>query len=951
MQKILFLYVAMASLWSGAASDGQETLYGGRPASYWLARMNSDEKDIRAEALQAFTSGTFPNEVAVPVLVNGLGDKESDLQTRAMEKLVSMGSAALPYLIHTLDHSSGEPELRERVAWTLGKMGPAASSAVDSLAKALRDKASSAIRAAAARALGWVGQDARKAVGSLREALEEDDDTNVHVAVIETLGKIGTDARIAHDALGDVVDRGCIRERRASAEALGSIGPAAKPEAQRLRMSLRDSDRLLRIKAALALWKIEGKAEEPVDVLKQSLCESEAIRIEAIRDLGDIGPDAGAAVAELSKSLGDSNGDIVLTTAIALRKVGPKASEAVPSLTNALTHRSEQVRIALVDALAAIGPEASSAVPELGKVLVHDGDKRVRQSAAHALRVIGAKSVGVVTELTQALQDGDPQVRSEVAWTLQGFGPGAAPAFEKLLEAQTDGDFMIRYNSMLAISNIGLPAVPPLQTVIANTASDERIRIGAIQALGQMGSQAAAGVPTLIEALSDTSREVRIAAGYALGRVVGGINDTSYWWPLKSALDQLENIESEVKPEDQARFERDAKQPVVRVEQDLLNVLMKRWLTYAVTIVVPLLFLSSGLLISGRARRWMLVKLGQRWNFEVGRCDHIIVINFLPDEQKLRMAVDDKGDGFYCLTDAGWPPDSGAFQHLRRRVRGKKVRVEVVESQFHIPWANAIGGPLTTGLDAAVAGQICLKNELLDVERPMPKKVVFAGLGCEEVPYCELVSLRLDKNELEWASKWFRLKERLGRIHQPISEIDLIMERFSLWGASILPLSHEARVQARIEHFQHALCEADFVHVAAHASSEGVFLHDRFMGEADLHGLLDKVRCRVLVLSACDIGDLRGPRSFVFPLVRSGVSILAATKPLRGRACITFFRAFYATLLPERKAVNVELTQGIRQGVAACFPPRGSDIRNWLWREGIDSFILYGDPSLQLQLK
>jgi CHAT domain-containing protein len=155
------------------------------------------------------------------------------------------------------------------------------------------------------------------------------------------------------------------------------------------------------------------------------------------------------------------------------------------------------------------------------------------------------------------------------------------------------------------------------------------------------------------------------------------------------------------------------------------------------------------------------------------------------------------------------------------------------------------------------------------------------------------------------------------------------------------------------------LTEADVVHVSARASPQGVFLEDGVMDGPLVQGggskagatsapLVDRLRCRLLILSACFSGDLGKPESFVFPLVRKGINVLAATEPLLGQAAYAFFRAFYQELLPARRAEGVELAQALRRAAADGL---STDIRRILWTKGINSFILYGDPSLQLRLR
>jgi HEAT repeat protein len=716
------------------------------------------------------------------------------------------------------------------------------------------------------------------------------------------------------------------------------------------------------------LWPLDTNPQKQGDL-------DDLVFIEGVKTLVRLNPNEGQeAIPQLRKLLQHKNERIFIEAVKVLVRVNRKdAQEAVPRLRKLLAAVSGGARpvprppkLPLdVDVLSLLAKPLQPPPPFLQDDM---GDLAFIETVEVLVRVNPKDAQEAVPRLRELLQH--PRMHHEAAVTLGRLDDSeAVPHLLMSLEANSmSGDAnevceRLRSPSTVAaalnLAYVDTSAIPKARWLAhywggGNTAAEVLCTYLAKPRIPGPVPETIDGVKQVIAALEQVLQDnatplVQQDAAAVLARLLLG--HESSW----TAADEIEL----------RRYAGILEAHGLQVEAAAVRQIVGRFETYRRNLVAGaivsgltiLLVLVLTIMLSQRVRWWLLVRAGRRWMFEPGHCEHKVVVNVLPGDARLRLAVDAGGEGFSIEDNGVWPPDSPMFSELRRRVCGKSVRVETVESQFRKPWANAIGGPLRDGTSAAIAGQICLVDELLDIARAPLKRIVFAGLGCEEVQYCgdpatsaKLPSLKLDPEDLEWASAWFRFQQKIGCLPDPTGEIDLITERFRLWGASILPLPPEAKAAADIEHLQEALREADIVHVAAHASPAGVYLQNRLMNAGDLSRLLDHVRCRILILSACDLGDLRHEASFVFPLVRRGVNVLAATKPLRGRACVTFFSAFYAALLPRRRATGIWLASAMQQAAIACFPLGSSDTRNTLWTEGINSLILYGDPSLHMQL-
>jgi len=162
-----------------------------------------------------------------------------------------------------------------------------------------------------------------------------------------------------------------------------------------------------------------------------------ASRPAILRAIGAFGPDAGGAVNDLAKALGDSSADVRVAAAWALSQMGNAAAPAVSVLARSLSDSDLRVRSLSAVALRSIGPSAVKAIPELMKAL-DDSSPSVRAVAADALGKLGAASGPVVDTLSRHLVANNESVvfvMRSLATALGNIGPAAASALPALEQA------------------------------------------------------------------------------------------------------------------------------------------------------------------------------------------------------------------------------------------------------------------------------------------------------------------------------------------------------------------------------------------------------------------------------------------------------------------------------------------------------------------------------------
>jgi HEAT repeat protein len=410
-----------------------------------------------------------------------------------------------------------DPTVRYNSAALLLELGPVAKFAIPALREALQDK-NARVRLKVAEALwrierppvrdllpvllgglgdkdevarvnaltvlGRMGSKAKSAVPQIVKALK-DKDEDVRMEAILALGEMGAAAKNAIPALLSVLKEGELPLfEPAVSVTLGNIGPAAVPALQK---ALTDRDARLRRTAAFALGQIGPKAKSATADLSTALGDSEpGVRALAAKALGRIGTAAQGALPKLEAALKDKEVDVRVSAALALWQAGGR-TDGMPVLRTALADTRAHVREQACAALGALGAKAAPAAADLLKGL-DDKVARVRAAAAEALGKL-PPGKAVRARLSAALKDRDDQVRLNVADALWGQSKGAER--DKLVE------------------------------LAAGTLQSEKpqVRRRAAEVLGGFGEAAKEAVPALKLALRDPHHAVREAAAAALRRI------------------------------------------------------------------------------------------------------------------------------------------------------------------------------------------------------------------------------------------------------------------------------------------------------------------------------------------------------------------------------------------------------------------------------------------------
>jgi len=204
--------------------------------------------------------------------------------------------------------------------------------AVPSLLSLLKDS-DRGVRLRAVAALGDLGGEVRRALPALLAALGEtalnDRDDGVRAEAVRALLRAGPQPATEVGALVDALHSELDVVRFHAAVALGDLGPAGRPAVPALiHASLWDEEAAVRVGAAGALWKIDGKGPLVLHVLTSALGDAnELVCWVAVEGLGQMGPAAREAAPALRRALqGNFRISLVKTAVIiALERIDPQA--------------------------------------------------------------------------------------------------------------------------------------------------------------------------------------------------------------------------------------------------------------------------------------------------------------------------------------------------------------------------------------------------------------------------------------------------------------------------------------------------------------------------------------------------------------------------------------------------------------------------------------------------
>ncbi|MFN0054630.1 MAG: HEAT repeat domain-containing protein [Planctomycetales bacterium] len=298
---------------------------------------------------------------------------------------------------------------------------------------------------------------------------------------------------------------------------------------------MQDDDLLVRAQAARGVWIVGHYTDVATFTLLELLIPSQPqVCAQAAFLIGEIGPEAAAALPALRACLEDRDPLIRLHAAEAILKIEPADLNAHAALLKALRHTEADVRYFAACALLSAAPALHAPTRRALMETLGDDDLRVSSASALALQNMAEKSIaptGTVeindpatqaelNRLVARLTDPSPDVRQQAATQLADRRIPAQALVPALRARIDDADPIVRAYVAHALWNAAQPAeliVPRLVDLLGTYRPN--VTTLATTVLAEMGPEAADALPTLYDLLDTGDPLVRLHVATAISRI------------------------------------------------------------------------------------------------------------------------------------------------------------------------------------------------------------------------------------------------------------------------------------------------------------------------------------------------------------------------------------------------------------------------------------------------
>jgi len=250
------------------------------------------------------------------------------------------------------------------------------------------------------------------------------------------------------------------------------------------------------------------------------------VRYTAATALGNVGPDARAAIPDLVIALGDKNEFVRANSAKAIGDIDPTDMQAVPALTKAMKDESGRVRVAVAQTLLKIGPVNKEVILAFIET-IDDNWKGMIIARDTFFTYLGPQHSYVIPDLIRILKTPNERAQRLAIGALGNMGESATPAVPYIIESMKNSRLeAFASGALRKLGPKAKAAVPELIKMLG----DKRKRFSAASVLEAIGPQAREAIPALQDCLGDKSR-------VTFARVLLAINPKS-----EKAIQQLVRV-------------------------------------------------------------------------------------------------------------------------------------------------------------------------------------------------------------------------------------------------------------------------------------------------------------------------------------------------------------------------------------------------------------------------
>ncbi len=322
-------------------------MFGGKAKDFILDGLKDKDTNVRQQAINAIQNWQGDLTEALPTIVKLMNDKDLGVNRNQLIWLLARaGDPGVPHLGALLKDT--DANIRQQAMQVLRNIGPRAVKAMPQIKEAIKDSNAN-VRLNAMIVLASVGGEP----AFLIKNYQEEKDASVRVSILQSLAYSGQQ-KLALPLLSSAMKDPAVQVRQNTVNLIGFFGNGSKEGFEVFTMGIKDTDSTVRISAAHHANFFGAKSWPHLEESLKSTKDS-GLRQAVLQGMLNTQFKSKTAVEPLTDCLKDTNPTVRMWACVILGNIGPDAAAALPRVRELVNDTNPSVQNAARNAVTQIG--------------------------------------------------------------------------------------------------------------------------------------------------------------------------------------------------------------------------------------------------------------------------------------------------------------------------------------------------------------------------------------------------------------------------------------------------------------------------------------------------------------------------------------------------------------------------------------------------------------------